>query len=296
MRLKKFIALPVRIHRILLRSRILLWNKILLRSRTLRKVCRTSTVGSNKKPGIGALYFIESMRDVDYYGKNMLQPIIMLLIGLSNTVILYVVCIDNIDFTIKHSKDCLIIKQLEKTVKLSKEDAYDIMKQMDLEKRSLLGDLMRIKIGKSELDVRSSTIELNHDQYQIVKKHFVGRLMNIHEWPRQAVELWATYCLKLNRELLYDALKEHNKKELVKLSQKYFTYTRARQEQNKTDIDSLSELLNDSLEHRGTIYHPEPNFVNVATIDSHSATADVGSGSQNVFMGENAGEDDDVPF
>jgi len=189
-------------------------------------MCGISAISSDEKLGMGALYFIESMRDADYYGMDMLQPIMSLLIGLSDgSAFLYVVCIDNSDVAVKYSKDGLTIKWSGKTVKLGKEDAYDIMRQMDLKEKQLFGPaLTRVKADRTDFLVSSSTLRLEHDRYQIIKKHFIGRLMNIHEWPRQAIELWAGYYLCLNHELLQEVIKTCSKKEMVRLSQKYFTY------------------------------------------------------------------------
>lgn len=201
-------------------------------------MCGISTISSDEKLGAGALYFVESMRGTDYYGMDMLRPIMALLVGLpdgSGSAFLYVVCIDNSGVAVKYSKDSLAIKWSEKTIKLGKEDACDIIRQMDLKEKQLFFglELTRVKVGRKEFDVSGLTLRLDHSGYQTIKKHFIGRLMNIHEWPRQAIELWAGYYLCLNHELLHEVGKAYSKKEMVRLSQKYFTYkVRAGQEQS----------------------------------------------------------------
>jgi len=184
------------------------------------------------------------MRDADYYGMDMLRPIISLLTGLSDgSALLYVVCIDNSGVDVKYSKDSLTIKWSGgKTVELDKEDAYDIIKQMDLKEKQIFGpELTRVKIDRREFNVSSLTLRLDHSGYQAIKRHFIGRLMNIHEWPRQAIELWTGHCLCLDYELLQEVIKTCSKKEMVRLSQKYFTY-KARTSQRQTGVEYSSPI------------------------------------------------------
>lgn len=273
MYLRKLKALPKKLHRVLLRSGILLRSKILLRSRVLRKMCKISAISSDEKLGIGALYFIESMKNISYYCMDISQPIAALLIGLADhRVFFYMICIDSSDssITVKYSRDSLTIKQSKKTIKLNKEDAYDILKQMSLEKKIDI-ESTRIKIGKKEFNAVSSVVELNYEQYYTIKKHFIGRLINIYEWPMHAIMLWATYHLKLDRKLLYDAVKRDSKKEIIKLSQKYFTYkAKGKLKQNKVKREVIE------------------NPCTTGIVGCETAT-NVSSGSNDIFLGVNDG-------
>ena len=249
MYLKILITLIVK--KLLLPYKALLYIKCLLlkKSKILRKIFRISILNKAKEFGMGSLYFIESVDNVNYYTYDCELPIIALLISsnksklfanyMKNCVYLYIISV--YADIIKYSKDTLIIEQYstrrEHSVKLDRKNIYDILKQIDLSNNKTNNNWISIKVGSRTIVIRSSIISLSFNDYQIMKKHSIGRIMNIHEWPREAIELWANYCLELDKSLLNSALKKRNKKELVNTIQKYFIY----QIKNKVDFSKSAE-------------------------------------------------------